>query len=293
MAESPRSGHLLRSLNLPPGTSQYRYQGIKHASQLISLATRHLIEQGHGWTESNKSQFILFSCIPENIFCREIRETDNSILGKSWVCYHKNLEILVVKMTTTVHEEVDQRFDTLMGTKTMQMNVYHRLHFAGRKEVQGSSKAKRPDTSYRPMDLPDGRMPNWPSMVVEAGYSESKSKLEADAKWWLNESNGEVKTALAVSIKKTKKEITIQRWELVAGPTRADPDRTGPDVVQQLVISKRVDQPGATVTNAPLTVPFENVLLRLPQGREGDIEFTANELAIMAEAVWTAQEEKS
>jgi len=49
-------------------------------------------------------------------------------------------------MTTTVHEEVDQRFDTLMGTKTMQMNVYHRLHSAGRKEVQGSSKAKRPDT---------------------------------------------------------------------------------------------------------------------------------------------------
>lgn len=129
-------------------------------------------------------------------------------------------------------------------------------------------------------------------MVVETGYSESKSKLEADAKWWLNESNGEVKTALAVSIKKTKKEIAIQRWELVAGPTRADPDRTGPDVVQQLVISKRVDQPDATVTNAPWTVPFENVL-RLPQGPEGDTEFTANELTIMAEAVWTAQEEKS
>lgn len=44
---------------------------------------------------------------------------------------------------------------------------------------------------------------------MEAGYSESKSKLEADAKW---EPNGDVKTALMTNMHRGKPETVIHKW---------------------------------------------------------------------------------
>lgn len=45
--------------------------------------------------------------------------------------------------------------------------------------------------SYMPKHLPPES--KWPTIVMETGYANSKRKLDLNARWWLNESEGEVK----------------------------------------------------------------------------------------------------
>ena len=50
-------------------------------------------------------------------------------------------------------------------------------------------------------------------MVIEAGVSESLSKLRNEANWWFNQSNGLVRIVLVISINSTQRKITTQRWQ--------------------------------------------------------------------------------
>lgn len=75
-------------------------------------------------------------------------------------------------------------------------------------------------------------------MAIESGYSESKAKLAADARWWLAESQGDVAIAITISVHKTRREITIDLWGVVARPTRADPARKVPAVEHRVVLSQ-------------------------------------------------------
>ncbi|KAF7121832.1 hypothetical protein CNMCM5793_009385 [Aspergillus hiratsukae] len=59
---------------------------------------------------------------------------------------------------------------------------------------------KEADQSCRPVHLPAGHSNHWPSVVVESAYSESQSKLANDARWWLNASEGELKTAITFMV---------------------------------------------------------------------------------------------
>lgn len=141
-----------------------------------------------------------------------------------------------------------------------------KLRLRGAAEVQQnvllSGRRMRPDQSYLPYRLPEGRSDEWPSVVVESGYAGSGSKLEADARWWLIEAEGDVWTALVVLVHGRRKEISIQKWELAESPTtRTEPSR------QQVVVSQlEGGQETVQVANAPLTIAFENCL---PEGSAG------------------------
>ncbi|KAJ5565638.1 hypothetical protein N7535_007276 [Penicillium sp. DV-2018c] len=63
------------------------------------------------------------------------------------------------------------------------------------------------------------RSPQWPTVVVEVGVSESYRKLRADADWWLPNSRGDVKLVVIVSVSRRTPNI---RFETVAlNPTVA------------------------------------------------------------------------
>jgi hypothetical protein len=49
---------------------------------------------------------------------------------------------------------------------------------------------------------------------METGYVTSKRKLDWNARWWLNESEGEVKMVFVTCIQCQTREYLLQRWEL-------------------------------------------------------------------------------
>ncbi|KAL2007235.1 hypothetical protein VTN00DRAFT_8673 [Thermoascus crustaceus] len=217
-----------------------------------------------------RSEFIIFSNIPEDIFLKDIHSSTEKLLSRSFTSYDPVRQILLVKMTTGVHEQSSLGITVTLRDKLV---VISRASSASENQLEcrmhclgGGGGEMRPDQSYLPYRLPQGRSDQRPSAVVESGYAELGSKLEADAKWWLIESEGDVRTALVILVDRGRKELTIQKWELA---DRTEPNRRAqPALMQQVVIFQLEEgQETANVTDAPLTIAFENVFRREARGQ--------------------------
>lgn len=138
------------------------------------------------------------------------------------------------------------------------------------------------------MDIPVGRSDEWPSMMIETGYSDGKSKFVSDACWWLTESRGDVKNVLTISVHQKEKETVIDSWGWIGRPTRAEPGRGTPEIKQRVVITQDINQHMAHGTGAPLNIPFEDLFLRKPaaSSNEEDLVFDVDELRYMAYTIW-------
>ncbi|KAJ8126979.1 hypothetical protein O1611_g6658 [Lasiodiplodia mahajangana] len=54
---------------------------------------------------------------------------------------------------------------------------------------------------------------SWPTLVIEAGVSESSSTLREDMRWWFLASNHNVKIVLLTKFDHQNQTIIIERWE--------------------------------------------------------------------------------
>ncbi|EAW17080.1 uncharacterized protein NFIA_004360 [Aspergillus fischeri NRRL 181] len=54
----------------------------------------------------------------------------------------------------------------------------------------------------------------WPSLVIDAGVSESLTRLREDARWWFENSEGAVRTVILLGIKRTQRTIRLEKWQL-------------------------------------------------------------------------------
>lgn len=150
-----------------------------------------------------------------------------------------------------------------------------------------SNKGKQPDDCF----LPWSRQPhgpqqplNWPTLVIESGVSESLPKLREDTRWWFENSSGLVRTVIILSIKKARKTIQLEKWQL-ADPNSPTPSAsttaalsTPPSLMQQPAASQRpyiAQTTGITPTtvagDVPLVLHFHGLFDRPPAGTESDI----------------------
>ncbi|KAI1129237.1 hypothetical protein F5Y10DRAFT_264398 [Nemania abortiva] len=53
----------------------------------------------------------------------------------------------------------------------------------------------------------------WPTLVIEAGDSESLSELRRDMRWWFSASDHQVKIVLIAKFERTRRRILIEKWE--------------------------------------------------------------------------------
>ncbi|GAD91908.1 hypothetical protein NFIA_050900 [Paecilomyces variotii No. 5] len=148
-----------------------------------------------------------------------------------------------------------------------------------------NGRTKKADKTYRPADLPQGRSTLWPTMIIEVRYSENKVKLAEDARWWLMEAGGDVKTALTISVHQVKTEITVEKWELTPRPTRQDSNKRVVEVTEHIVMSQNEDEP-IHVAGHPLMIPFDHFFLRPPNPGEGDIILHKSDIETIAKMIW-------
>ncbi|ERT02924.1 hypothetical protein HMPREF1624_01228 [Sporothrix schenckii ATCC 58251] len=141
----------------------------------------------------------------------------------------------------------------------------------------------------------------WPTLVIEAGVSQSMAALRAKGRWWLSASNFHMKVVVLVKTVIRRSLITIEKWtaeqQFGSGSNRLGATTTRQ---QQMEISwsgpghildTQPDERAAalfTVVGAPLVLRFEELFLRPPVASEGqrDIVISAEDLKDLASRVW-------
>jgi len=194
--------------------------------------------------------------------------------------YEEIDETLIIKlMPSTVHEYSHRQ----LSERTMIQIISTMGIDTDTLEPLGSARFKAPHSSKEADScfLPESRNPktDWPTLVFEAGVSESLTRLQVDARWWLSNSNDEVKIVILIAINTSVPSIVVQKWQMAKaeqrGVTTVIPQQT-----QELLITPN------SLDGAPLILEFEKVFLRPPVAPEEDIVFTAPLLTKWATKVW-------
>ncbi len=150
------------------------------------------------------------------------------------------------------------------------------------------------DSSGGPRPKRGGRN-NWPTLVIEAGHSESLTRLRQDMRWWFDASNHQVKIVLLAKFNHSQREIQLEKWEeepQVARPgvttTRLIAASTlAPVLRQRITITRNATSPPSyNVTSGALVLSFGLLFLRDPGPGEGDFVFSIPDLQFYAECVW-------
>lgn len=270
------------ALGVPKSTRQVRYTN-KAQFLRVFYAELKLV---HADTTGSKSPYMVFTHIDLQTFETDFVYTDEEYFYDSF--YH-DLQLLVVTMPLRPHEMAIHDFNKLLLKALGTMNDNDlQLDVLGGTDRKSGGRTKRPDQQYLPKVLPPGYSGDWPSVVVESGWSESKAKLARDASWWLTSGAGEVKNAVTLSVSQTRREIVIEIWELVHRATRQEPQRKAPAVTQHLVLSQATSKSPLIITNAPLIIEFAKLFLREPNANNGEdnIVFREDTLEYYALSVW-------
>lgn len=162
-------------------------------------------------SESNASQFILFTDIGPQAFARDFEHPVRDIICHIIDSYCPLQGALVVKMKTGAHEAAHVTFNNRLIRKLVFMDSADEcLEGIGSKTVSSTSRSKEADLAYRPLELPQGRSKEWPTFTLESGYSNSKDVLKNNAKWWISASGHNVKVAVIIDIHEQRKETTSE-----------------------------------------------------------------------------------
>lgn len=226
-----------RALGVSPTTSEYPYQGIQHCRDIV-----------YKEAAESKHPYVIFSNIDEQTFLHDFDDEQSYLYSD----FFPQLQVLLAKMPATqATEGAHLGIHNTLIMRLAAMNIRHQLRSLGRTDVMTPSRIKQPTQSYKPRQIPASRSTQWPSVLIQSAYSEAESKLASDARWWLNASGGEVETVLTISVWKRSKGITFEKWDLISRPTRGDPERKVPKVVQKVVVSEGVMMRQFTLLRPP------------------------------------------
>lgn len=165
-----------------------------------------------------------------------------------------------------------------------EMGIDMELVPLGAAMFSGPAGQKEADSAFGPAfhHLKSG----WPTLLLECGVSESLACMQAEARWWLENSGEAVKTVIVISVSRPEKSLHLEKWELVAMPDPGvTPAYLSPSIVK-LDKTHHVDIVGGVVTGGPLTIKFQDVMLRDPEPGEDDVVFGIEDLANLAKNTW-------
>ncbi|EAW21131.1 uncharacterized protein NFIA_062920 [Aspergillus fischeri NRRL 181] len=248
---------------LPPTVNIYPWEGPDHFQNIVDSE----LHQFKDPQRSSPCDWIVFSNVSETIFERDFQEETD--LSKQWKSYNRSRQLLFVEIArgTPEHTEATQTFNYILKEAVDRMGLSTVLRNFSDTMIQGDDCAKVPDNGWGPRRPPAGRSRKWPTVVLEVGVSQGKSKLEEDARFWLEESEGDVKISLAISVDPRIPEIVLEKWKIIW--------RQNEDIL---------------FDNEPLVIEFEDLFLREADNpREINIEFDQGSLQRLAENIWLEQ----
>lgn len=273
---------------LPSNTSRYPYEGLQDFWSHIALEQ----ENFHNDKTGKCSQYVLFTNVTDQAFTRDFDISKHKPSWRLFDSYYPYTQLLVIRMVTSKdHERAHTALANLLIGKLAAMNeVNLSLDWTGSADIETPSRTKRADQEFAPRNRPPDRSELWPTLVMEAGFSESKPKLESGADWWIKASQGDVRTALTISVHRKTPEIVIKKWEPICTLQTSNRAQFEPVLQKHLVVSNQKGQTEAVVINGPLVLSFRDLFLRdAGRGEKEEIEFSENDIRTMAQMVWKKQ----
>jgi hypothetical protein len=239
----------------------------------------------HGRTTN---QYLIVRDVDEDIM-KHIEDRGYKGVRYEW---HGNFEVLIVKVPTAAHENAAAAFgfEISFTARTMGLPVERYLTGAATFKAAAGTPRKEGDWSM----VPENVRPNlgdFPTIVIEVGFSETLRKLRNDARLWFSMSSNDVQIVVLIAVRAADNQIIFEKWAL--GPVAADRRSTRhtppqlPRAEQEITITRTPPNTFA-ITNgtAPLTLEFNRLFLRLPVGGEHDVVYTQAQLIDIADAIF-------
>jgi len=148
---------------------------------------------------------------------------------------------------------------------------------------------------------------DYPTLVIEAGWSQTLKELQEKARWWFDKSKGDVKIVLLVKSSLGSNHIRIEKWKLAPATSRQGATTTRaatamtPQCVHVVEIARaaginnghpnQFDPASYVVTSGPLQLEFIDIFLRqpIPPG-ERDLVLSNTILQEYAADLWRAMQ---
>ncbi|EPS29393.1 hypothetical protein PDE_04342 [Penicillium oxalicum 114-2] len=197
------------------------------------------------------------------------------------------------------HERITRLFTSQLIEKLLDMGIRPKAYtLNGATRYHGRLCDKEADESLIPLRKPSDEN-DWPSLVVETGFSESEAQLRTDAHWWFLNSGYQVNVVILFHIQRTpERRVILKVYNLRPTTPRITrglqveiessllSDHTTPQAVPSTVprphlAAQEIIVTSENVENAPLELQFESVMRRLPapNTNERNVTFTAEDLA--------------
>lgn len=216
-------------------------------------------------------------------------EEERSIRGRRfrWRRYHAEPQILIVAIPTGVHESLHQ---------TLYLQYHSQLCRSGMEKTWATKGSATFPASHAWGDSAEGdsaggpkpqrRGNDWPSLVIEAGDSESLNQLRTDMRWWFAVSDHEVKIVILAKLDRRQSKIILEKWEEATTKRAA---ALQPVLKQDIAIirDEATNPISYNVTNGPLILEFGLLFLREPGPQDSDFIISISDLQEYAEDVWT------
>ncbi|KAJ5529140.1 hypothetical protein N7527_002533 [Penicillium freii] len=232
-------------------------------------------------SKATTSEWCLIERVSGLIFTSEFLPAKEG-LSASWCSYDAQSDRVLLRITKSKpHEVASGIFHTLLHDAIKPMGMDRSLCPTGGATHYAAIGAKEADQAWQPLRLPRGRSKDWPSVVLEVAFSESREKLQSDIRYWLRASGGDVKVVITLQIDQRSPNVTIENW-----------GTQGNESVNHLHQTVQISRKGSkiTTTGSPLVIEFEKLFLRPPvEPRERNIQIDDGELQFLAERVWDRQ----
>ncbi|KAL7910758.1 hypothetical protein GGI35DRAFT_322526 [Trichoderma velutinum] len=221
--------------------------------------------------------------VPPAVFKTLLDEYDKHKIRIS--TYNEDSRYLITTITYGPHErlyapldrELVRQIDNMgLGNNWLVRGIEYYPNARPSSGGSGGGGGKMPDASGGPRDK---RLePSYPTIVMEAGYSETLLDLQRKARDWFRDSNHDIKIVLLAKFDPAQQKIIIQRWE----ERQQGEGRPGaatrwasewiPGCQQEITITRnRASPSGYEVTSSDLILSFRLLFLRDPRQGEGDI----------------------
>lgn len=129
----------------------------------------------------------------------------------------------------------------------------------------------------------------WPTLIIEAGYSQTLQGLRRVMRWWFSASDHAVKIVLLIKMDIARQEIILEKWQEVQALPRQGATTTRaaailePNCLQSIHIGSPILY---HVTRGSLRLGFSELFLRAPGTGERDIIIDVAHLQWIANEVW-------
>jgi hypothetical protein len=239
-------------------------------------------------------KFMVFRLMKPDVF-EKLRSSDEGAgPGTRYGYDHEKEHIIITVFPKQLHEVFVANICRKVERQLEGMGIDEQQFFdIATADYEGARGVKQPDTSYKPVTREGETAP--PSLVFEAGYTESLPQLRRDAEWWLSNAPHQVNIVVLVAIRPTTRVVVIEKWTLIdrtkdgqsGTRSRPAPVFTLPTMTTEITIQPETK--GSTtfvVKGAPLILEFKKLMDRDPLSPETDITVIDSELAKAAAAIW-------